>query len=262
MRRRADLFDSGSPMKSKGYGGGVAPEVEVFETSDGSMTLVDVARGVHYRSRHGAVQESRHVFVEGSGLVGRAGTWRVLELGFGAAVNLVETVRAFRESEAATRLVYHTVDWRPVGPEALTFHEGEGGELARAAAAAAQGRAGEAVRVMSDDGCIEVVLHAMAWEEVRLGEEERVDAVYHDPFAKEVNPEAWTMASFAWSLASAAPHGRLATYSAATAVRKAMEEAGWMVWRAKGPGRKREMTVATRSDEPLELPGSKRWGQG
>ncbi|WP_230467274.1 tRNA (5-methylaminomethyl-2-thiouridine)(34)-methyltransferase MnmD [Lujinxingia vulgaris] len=238
------------------------PEVEVFETADGSMTLVDVARGVHYRSRHGAVQESRHVFVEGSGLVGRTGTWRVLELGFGAAVNLVETVRAFREREAATRLVYHTVDWRPVGPEALTFHDGEGGELARAVALKTQGSAGEAARVVSDDGRIEVVLHAMAWEEVVLEPGEQVDAIYHDPFAKEVNPQAWTPTCFAWSRAWAAPHARLTTYSAATAVRKAMEEAGWVVWRAKGPGRKREMTVATLQDAAVELPGLKRWGQG
>ncbi|RDV38564.1 hypothetical protein DV096_07055 [Bradymonadaceae bacterium TMQ3] len=262
MRRKSEGFWLDMVMNSKGCGDAAGPEVEVFETADGSKTLVDVERGVHYRSRHGAVQESRHVFVEGSGLIARAGTWRVLELGFGAAVNLVETVRAFRESDEAKRLVYHTVDWRPVGPEALAFHEGEGGALAREVAAKATKRSGEAVRALSEDGHVEVVLHAMAWDEVRLGEGEEVDAVYHDPFAKEVNPEAWTPACFAWSRSWAAPHARLATYSAATAVRQAMEEAGWKVWRAKGPGRKREMTVATLQDESVEPPGLKRWGQG
>ncbi|RAL22824.1 hypothetical protein DL240_07990 [Lujinxingia litoralis] len=231
-------------MTSKGCDEGGLQGVVPFETSDGSLTLYDQERDVHYRSRHGAVSESRHVFLEGSGLVSRPGEWRVLELGFGAAVNLTQCVQAFRQSPRATRLIYHTVDWRPVSAEHLAFHEGEGGELARAVADAAQACAGEAVRALSEDGAIEVVLHAAPWQQVRLPEGFCVDAVFHDPFAKEVNPEAWSPACFAWSLRASSPDARLATYSAATAVRQAMVEAGWVVARARGPGRKREMTVA------------------
>lgn len=226
-------------------------QVVAFETEDGSTTLFDQVRGVHYRSHHGAVSESRYVFLGGTGLLEREGEWRVAELGFGAAVNFTQTVRAFREAEQVERLIYHSVDWRTVTPEHLDFHEGEGGELARQAAAMVHARPGEVAFVESQDERIALYLHPLPWEEVEFGEF-RAQAFFQDPFSIRVNPEAWTAEYFRWARQVLEEDGFLATYSAATAVKRALFEAQFWVASMAGPGRKREMTVASPAREALE----------
>ncbi len=225
-------------------------QIVPFETADGSYTLFDEARGVHYRSHHGAVTESRHVFLGATGLLERAGEWIVAELGFGAAVNFTQTVRAFRERPYVERLTYHTVDWRPVTPDHLPFHDGEPGDLARQALELA-GEATAPVRVSSQDAAIDLILYPTPWENADLQVDD-AQAFFHDPFARNVNPEAWTAETFRWARAALRDDGRLATYSAATPVRRAMFEAGLHVATAPGPGRKREITVAAPTAEALD----------
>lgn len=222
------------------------------ETEDGSTTLHDTVREVSYRSHHGAVQESQHVFLEGTDIIKRTGVWRVAELGFGAAVNFVQTVAAFRDAApAAIRLVYHSVDWRPVTGEHLNFQRGDAGELARNAVEAIHGGDGPVATVESEDSKVVLHLHAKPWEEARLAGI-GAQAFYQDPFSKRVNPDAWSVDTFERAGKAMAPDGRLATYSAATSVKKAMFEAGLWVASAPGPGRKREMTVASPSRRILE----------
>ncbi len=226
-------------------------QVVSFETADGSTTLVDEERNLHYRSRHGAKSESQHVFLDGTNLRRQKGEWRVVELGFGAAVNFTQTVAAFRKSKSVERLIYHSVDWRPVTARHLDFHCGEGGILARRALAAVHDGQHTLVEIESTDGAIELHLHARPWDEVQLPPN-WADAFFFDPFSKRANPEAWTTASFSRAKAAMDDGARLATYSAATSVKQAMFKAGLWVASAPGPGRKREMTVASPSREPLD----------
>ncbi len=230
-------------------------EVVVYETDDGSMTLHDRERNIHYRSYHGAISESRHVFLGATGITEVRGTWRVAELGFGAAVNFRQTVEAFRQSEGAESLRYHSVDWRPVTASHLEFHEGEAGEMAREAVRRVHDHEGsDRVCITSDDGAIELWLYAQPFEEVDLSAVE-AQAFYQDPFAKRVNPEGWSVESFGKARQAMDKRGRLATYSAATSVKRALFKAGFSVATAPGPGRKREMTVASPSREVLEEAG-------
>ncbi len=225
-----------------------------YETGDGSMTLYDEERDIHYRSFHGAISESRHVFLGATGLLERRHEWRVAELGFGAAVNFTQTVKAFRADDGVSKLVYHSVDWRPVTAEHLEFHQGEGGDLARELVSrfhSAQDGQDRQVRLESEDGAIDVVLHASPWHEVDLAGV-RAQAFFHDPFSKRVNPDGWTREAFAGAMAAMDESGRLATYSAATSVKRAMFEAGFVVATAPGPGRKREITVASPSAQALQ----------
>lgn len=223
-----------------------------YLTADGSYTLLDEDRQVHYRSQHGAQTESRYVFLGASGLLEIEGPWRVGELGFGAAVNFAETLRAFRSGKfGGTSLEYHSVDWKPVMAEHLDFHDGEAGELARRLVGRFHKEGEKRVEVQSEDGAIKVVLYAMDWRDFNFGSF-RVPAFFHDPFARDVNPEAWEKETFQWASSVMEERGRLTTYSAATAVRKAMFEADLYVAVYPGPGRKREMTIASRCKEVLE----------
>ena len=62
-------------------------------TSDGSKTLFNEEVGEHYHSRHGALQESRHVFLN-TGMryfLERSGqkNVKILEVGFGTGLNFL-----------------------------------------------------------------------------------------------------------------------------------------------------------------------------
>ena len=67
-------------------------------------------------------------------------------------------------------------------------------------------------------------------------------AVYLDPFSPRANPEAWSLPVLLKLRKSLKRGGRLATYSAQGAFRRALREAGFAVHRVPGVG-KREWTV-------------------
>src|ERR1700749_4346832 len=69
--------------------------LQIVTTADGSNTIFNSEVGENYHSRHGALQESRHVFLE-SGLkqflaATGAGSVSVLEVGFGTGLNFLLT---------------------------------------------------------------------------------------------------------------------------------------------------------------------------
>ena len=64
---------------------------EIKTTSDGSHTLYVPHLDEHYHSIHGAIQESRHVFIE-SGIKSLfKSPIKVLEVGFGTGLNALLT---------------------------------------------------------------------------------------------------------------------------------------------------------------------------
>lgn len=222
--------------------------VEVVETRDGSKTLYDPVKQVHYRSMGGADNESRYVFVEGTGLLERPSPRRVLELGFGAAVNFTRTARACLQRGG--RLEYHSVEYAPVDPAALSFHTGYVGEMARRALEQLAER-DEPVEVSGHEGRIRLHLYPCAWRDFARPDL-AADAVYYDPFGPRSEPDSWTRACFEVARRHMASEAVLATYSAATAVKRAMFAAGLWVASAPGPGRKREVTFASPSKARLQ----------
>ncbi len=73
------------------------------------------------------------------------------------------------------------------------------------------------------------------------------DAVFHDPFSPKVNPELWTYEFFKGIRRMTKESGILATYSASTAVRRALHMAGFGVKEGVALGRKSKSTVASSS---------------
>jgi tRNA U34 5-methylaminomethyl-2-thiouridine-forming methyltransferase MnmC len=233
--------------------------IEVIETKDGSKTLYDCDRQVHYRNIHGAQTESKFVFINGSGITDRPITdrpitdtpapWQVLELGFGAGVNFAQTATACLERDDA-QLRYHSVDCAPVAPELLEFHPGEVGEMARQALGAAR-RGDDMIEISGFGGRVVLRLYPTQWlafDEPKL----RADAVYFDPFGPRTEPDSWTTECFEVAARHMSDTGVLATYSAATHVKRAIFGAGLCVATANGPGKKREITFASRDAATLE----------
>ena len=75
--------------------------------------------------------------------------------------------------------------------------------------------------------------------------------ILHDAFSPDANPDLWTVPTFQKLLGAADPGAILGTYCSATKARAAMVLAGWHVARVQGPPGKREVTVASPTDEAL-----------
>lgn len=236
------------------------PERRVEATEDGSRTLFDPSVRQSFHSRHGALAEARHVFLEASGVAERLANGRgarVLEVGFGSGLNFLLTADAAVEHGA--RLEYRALERRL--PTSTLLRQLEHGrhlrhpELAEALIAA---------RARFDD---EAPLGPWAPElpgvalTLELGdataatlERSWADAVYHDAFSPSVNPELWSATFLQELVAALAPGGRLVTYSVQGEVRRRLAALGLSVEKRPGPpGGKREALVATRPSSPEGL---------
>lgn len=225
--------------------------LETITTRDGSRTLYSTRYGQTYHSIHGAKREAVHVFLDGTnvlGLLAENKCAHVLEIGFGAGLNFLLT------SEAATRytatLHYTGVD-RSV-PDAGTLHsldyQGETRAVETALSLVAWRRLfgssvpeGRYALPLPYRGMLDLQICDATSIELPSN---RFEAVYLDPFDPKRNPELWSPAFLRLLYLATKPNGYLATYSAAGAVRRAMEAVGFQVLRRPGPPGKRECLVA------------------
>jgi len=221
-----------------------ALDLEKVVTGDGSPTLVRRGSQVSYRSLYGARTESEEVFVAGARLADREPNWRIVELGFGVGTNFAAVLERGRERGVAVE--YWSVERAPVPPD-LVCVDGLAGEMAVAALEQAC-RGMDRIVTIEAEG---VVLHLVCGEWIGAPLPGDASAVFFDPFAPAVEPECWDTDAFALALSCLAEDGVLVTYSAATAVRTAMIDAGLFVASLPGPGRKREVTIAGRSPQAV-----------
>ena len=217
--------------------------IDWITTEDGSVTGYRSDLGLHYKSIFGAQTESRKVFVEGTGITTLEQQWTVGELGFGLGSNFSQTAVAAEQCNRP--LLYIGIDFQPP-PAERTPPKQPYSHLIQAVLETVQ-HTGQTAEV--SDGQITLRLHPNHWNQVT--DKTIIDAAFHDPFAPANNPESWTAECFNWWKGWLNPNARLATYSAAGHVRRALASAGFWVARAPGSGRKREITVASRNQHAL-----------
>lgn len=217
-------------------------ERRLIQTADGSHSLFVPSLDEQYHSRHGAVQESRHVFIE-EGLRAAAGARKqlhILEYGFGTGLNALLTATVARMLDIA-------VDYQAIEAYPLTADEVQALNYATHVAGDHVAADWEAI-------------HAGAWGEwaevhprFRILRHHRdmlgfdggpwADVVYYDAFAPDKQPELWTVEAMGAVWANMAEGGLLTTYCAKGDVRRAMQAAGLAVTKRPGPPGKREMLV-------------------
>lgn len=213
-------------------------------TEDGSPTLYHEALGEHYHSTHGALQESRHIFI-GYGLLPalsepRREPLRVLEVGFGTGLNALLT--RLEAARCGAPIDYTTLELYPIEPEVYRLLNFDLEPRAEAAE-------------------LLLRLHQAPWDEpypldewmtlhkrqadllsVELGQ--GYDLIYFDAFSPETQPELWAEEVFARLAEASAPGAILATYCAKGEVRRRLQRSGFLVERLPGPPGKREVLRA------------------
>lgn len=221
---------------------------------DESGTPVSTLYGDVFRSRSGARAEAREVFIDGCGLPAR---WRaaqrrgsavaqpfvILELGFGAGVNFLETLASWHEAKVSgLRLHYVSIEAHPLAGEDLArLHDCLG--CAGVDAAQLQQCWPEPIpglhTIEFAGGQVHLTLAFGQAERLLPKLSAAADAIFLDGFAPARNPAMWSPLIARALARRARPGAPFATWTAAAGVREAFSQAGFAVERVAGHGGKR-----------------------
>jgi tRNA U34 5-methylaminomethyl-2-thiouridine-forming methyltransferase MnmC len=211
-------------------------------TADGSQTIAVQEMNVTYHSRHGAIQESRHVFIEAGLEYVLQGhneeQLSVFEMGFGTGLNALLSLQLAKDLDK--RIYYFSVEQFPLTKEEwqlLAYGRQSGLE-----------KEFEQLHTAEWDKDVQMskqfVLHKCRQSLQDVRSVEQFNLVYYDAFAPSAQPELWTTDIFKKLFALLRPGGVLVTYCSKGDVRRVMMASGFEVKKIPGPAGKREMVRA------------------
>lgn len=214
----------------------------LLSTADGSHTISIPSLGLTYHSMHGAIQESRHVFID-AGLQPIIAMGinhiNILEIGFGTGLNALLTLDAAKNLS----IRYETLEPEPI--ETYLFNQlNYCDQLGR-----------------KDLEEKFLMMHQAKWKSeiiiqpdfafikrpdkfTEFSSHNKFDLIYFDAFAPREQPGLWTAEIFSKLFSFLESEGCLVTYCSKSEVRRAMVAAGFKVEKIPGPYGKREMVRA------------------
>lgn len=224
--------------------------MEIITTKDGSHTLYSEKFNEIYHSRHGAIQESRHVFLLNGLDYGLAnvlkpedeGRLRIFEVGFGTGLNALLTMLEVERRNL--KIAYEAIELYPIKIETikeLNYTQELGYEFCYGPY--------HTLHLCRWGEWHDVTLHFKfmkregAVMDAALPESD-FHLIYFDAFAPEHQPEMWTEEVFQRMFSMLKPGGVLVTYCSKSVVQKAMKAAGFTIKKLQGPPGKREMIQA------------------
>jgi tRNA U34 5-methylaminomethyl-2-thiouridine-forming methyltransferase MnmC len=215
-------------------------DISIIKTADGSDSLFVKDLNEHYHSTHGAIQESRHVYIDAGlkHISSNNNSINILEIGFGTGLNaLLSSIEA---EGLKLKINYTTLEAYPLDMEIinkLNYADCVSGENQKE---------------------IFTTIHTCEWEKSipispffnlhkiknTLQEIEFTDTynlIYFDAFAPNIQPEMWTEEVFTKLYSVLKPNGSIVTYCAKGEVKRTLKKVGFEVESLPGPPGKREM---------------------
>ncbi|SEK35593.1 tRNA (5-methylaminomethyl-2-thiouridine)(34)-methyltransferase MnmD [Parapedobacter koreensis] len=220
--------------------------MEFVVTADGSKTLYHPDVGEHYHSLHGAVQESKHVFL-GMGLqhflaLHKPEAVSVLEIGFGTGLNFLLTADYCALNDV--KLHYTGIEAYPLATTmvAQTGYDAHIGERTWSSFLSCYSDSLLRPQTVADD-CLLEIIHADVLE---FNTDKRFDVLYFDAFAAVHQPEMWTTETLAYVCQYLKPGGIFVTYAITGQLKRTMRALGFAIEKVPGAPGKREMLRATK----------------
>ena len=217
---------------------------EIIITGDGSPTIYVPELDEHYHSIHGALNESLHVFIQ-AGLANRLEqkqSINILEIGLGTGSNLLLTLNFIQS--LPVQINYDALEPFPISDEIIVaLSENITAFKCTKETFEQIHTAGAGVPILLNAKLIFTKVQETL-QNVEL--DKRYDIIYFDAFGPRAQPEMWEAANFDKLFQNMEPGGVLVTYCAKGAVRRTLQEIGFMVEKLPGPPGKREMLRATK----------------
>ncbi len=222
--------------------------LSLVTTADGSKTIYNAAVGENYHSKHGALQESQHVFLNSGLRYFLAGNHQpevaVLEVGFGTGLNFLLT--ADYCSAQQIHLDYTGIEAYPLSPTMLAqtgydayctedlwqqFNAGYEQALSQ--------------KTTLNEYCQLTIAHSKLMQFQSAAE---YDVIYFDAFAAIHQPEMWDEAAIGHTLQFLKPGGVFVTYAITGNLKRTIKSLGLKVEKAPGAPGKREMLRAVKGE--------------
>ena len=213
---------------------------EIVLTGDGSQSLYLKELDEYYHSRHGAVTESMHVFIEAGFRSLERDPVRILEMGFGTGLNAFLTLV---EADGAGRTVHYTgIEKFPLRDALISRLNYPDRYAEKYKKAFRQIHEGPWNKWFSPFGKFH--LHKIRADITERPVEDTFDLVFYDAFAPAKQPELWTPEIFTNIFEMLTNEGILTTYAVKGDVKRALVSAGFKTEKLPGPPGKREMLRA------------------
>jgi len=219
----------------------------IIVTSDGSHSISIPEMNVTYHSTHGAIQESMHVFINAGlhQLINQLTNKpiNIFEVGFGTGLNALLTL--IESEKSNQKIIYETVEPFPISIEEvrqLNYCEILNRKELQPLFEKLHNYEWEKEIEITND----FVFRKSHTELQNYRTSELQNLIYFDAFDPNVQTELWTKENFEKMFSMLEPGGILVTYSSKGAVRRAMQDAGFMVKKIPGPMGKREITRANK----------------
>jgi tRNA U34 5-methylaminomethyl-2-thiouridine-forming methyltransferase MnmC len=215
-------------------------------TADGSNTLYNETIGEHYHSKHGALQESKHVFID-AGFKHAVRTFpgqpiAILEIGFGTGLNFLLT-SAYAAAEQL-RLSYTGIEAFPLTTAELS-------------STAYQQYVPEEIWtdfINNYEQSLQTTTQLNASQELTIAHitlqefstTALFDLVYFDAFSVQHQPELWSDEIIGHVCSFIKPGGIFVTYAITGKLKRALKSFGMQIEKLPGAPGKREMLRATK----------------
>ena len=213
----------------------------IITTHDGSHSLLSDEFGVSYHSKYGAIQETKHVFIDAAlqPIALKNKEIAVLEIGFGTGLNAYMTL--LEAERLSLPVQYTTYEAFPV-----PMHQVE--QLNYSEALAADQSLFEQLHNCQWNVPHQICEHFLFVKYQKKFQEiatvNAFDVIYFDAFAPNAQPELWEAPLMQAMYDALKIGGVLTTYCAKGVVKRTMKSVGFEIEAIPGPPGKREMTRA------------------
>ena len=221
--------------------------LQFVTTADGSKTIFNPTIGENYHSKHGALQESKHVFLK-SGLqyfLERANTKAVsiLEVGFGTGLNFLLTANYCIEN--GITMDYTGIEAYPLTSEMIA-HTGYDAYLSKSLFESFLKHYTTSLKEQIEfyDYVKLSLVHCKLPE---FDSHQLFDVLYFDAFAAIHQPEMWTHEAIEHCCKFLKPGGVFVTYAITGNLKRTMKGLGFAIEKAPGAPGKREMLRAVKN---------------
>jgi len=216
---------------------------EIIITKDGSHSINISNTNITYHSKYGAIQESKHVYIEAAlkQLLNQKSCINIFEMGFGTGLNTLLTL--IEAENNRQKIYYETVEEFSLEKEffeKLNYCE----QLQR------QDLQLPFLQLHNCDWQKEISLTSfLDFKKTNTSLQNYIfnktfDIIFYDAFAPRAQPELWTTEIFIKLFDALFQNGLLITYCSKSDVQRAMQAAGFVVQKLPGPLYKREILRA------------------
>jgi len=216
--------------------------LKLVKTNDGSNTIINTSLNESYHSINGAINESKHIFINNGLKRINKNSFQILEIGFGSGLNALLT-KIYSEKNRI-KIIYHAIDNLPM-PKNIYSSLNYSSQLK-----------------INNNQFLKI--HDSSWEEeVKLSRfftikkinfnfnkicfQEKYDLVYFDAFSPSKQADMWNEANFQKLFNCINNKGILITYCAKGIVKRTLKKVGFEISPLDGPEGKREITLASKN---------------